>query len=80
MLAQLQSDPDQGYSLRTDLGGGVGRSLVDTNHEVLNLSAGLVYDRKQGTALRQVDNSADCSGSSSQPTGLVVSGASLCSR
>jgi len=58
-LAELQSNPDQGFSLRSDLGGGVGRAFVHTNHELFNLSAGLVYNREEVTGSDQVDNSAE---------------------
>ena len=58
-LVELQSNPDQGFSLRSDLGGGVGRAFVHTNHELFNLSAGLVYDREEVTGSDQVDNSAE---------------------
>jgi len=58
-LVELQSNPDQGFSLREDLGGGVGRAFVHTNHELFNFSGGLVYDREQVTGSDEVDNSAE---------------------
>lgn len=58
-LLQLQSNPDQGYSLRSVLGGGAGWFLVHTNRELFNFSGGLVYDREEVTGSDQVDNDAE---------------------
>jgi putative salt-induced outer membrane protein YdiY len=58
-LAELQSNPDQGYSLRSVIGGGAGRFFVHTNRELFNFSSGLVYDREEVTGSDQVDNSAE---------------------
>lgn len=56
---QLQSNPDQGYNLRSVLGGGYDRFLVHSDSGYLIVNAGLVYDREQIVGSSRVDNSAE---------------------
>ena len=56
---QLQSNPDQGYNLRSVLGGGYNRFIIHRESGYLFANAGLVYDREQVVGSSRVDNSAE---------------------
>jgi putative salt-induced outer membrane protein YdiY len=56
---QLQSNPDQGFNLRSVIGGGYDRFLVHRQNGYFIVNAGLVYDREQIVGSPQVDNSAE---------------------
>jgi len=56
---QLQSNPDQGFNLRSVIGGGYDRFLVHRQNGYFILNAGLVYDREQIVGSPEVDNSAE---------------------
>jgi len=56
---QLQSNPDQGFNLRSVIGGGYDRFLVHRQNEYFIVNAGLVYDREEIVGSSQVDNSAE---------------------
>ena len=56
---QLQSNPDQGFNLRSVIGGGYDRFLVHRQNGYFILNAGLVYDREEIVGSSQVDNSAE---------------------
>ena len=56
---QLQSNPDQGFNLRSVVGGGYDRFLVHRQNGYFIVNAGLVYDREQVVGSTQVDNSAE---------------------
>ncbi len=58
-VVQLQSNPDQGFNLRSVVGGGYDWFLVHRQDEHLIVNAGLVYDREQIVGSSQVDNSAE---------------------
>lgn len=58
-VLQLQSNPDQGFDLRSVVGGGYDWFLVHRRSEHLIVNAGLVYDREQIVGSTQVDNSAE---------------------
>lgn len=58
-VVQLQSNPDQGFNLRSVVGGGYDWFLVHRQNEHLIVNAGLVYDREQIVGSSQVDNSAE---------------------
>jgi len=57
-LGQLQSNPDQGFDLRSNLGGGAGWSIVRNVGEELIGTGGLVYVREEVEGSTRVDNSA----------------------
>jgi putative salt-induced outer membrane protein YdiY len=56
---QLQSNPDQGYNLRSVFGGGYDRFMIHRESGYLIVNAGLVYDREQVVGSSRVDNSAE---------------------
>ncbi len=58
-VVQLQSNPDQGFDLRSVVGGGYDRFLVHRANGYFIVNAGLVYDREQIVGSPQVDNSAE---------------------
>jgi hypothetical protein len=58
-VLQLQSNPDQGFNLRSVVGGGYDWFLVHRRNEHFIVNAGLVYDREQIVGSSQVDNSAE---------------------
>lgn len=58
-LAAIQSNPDQGYDLRTLLGGGASRFLIENSTYLLALNLGAVYNRELVTNSNEVDNSAE---------------------
>jgi len=58
-LGQLQSNPNQGFDLRTIVGGGTSRFFIETSRELLSLSLGAVYNRENVTDSSDVDDSAE---------------------
>jgi hypothetical protein len=58
-VAQLQSNPAQGFDLRTIIGGGYDRFLMKRSNGYFIVSAGLVYDRELVTESSRVDNTAE---------------------
>ena len=58
-LAQLQSNPDQGYDLRTILGGGASNFLIENSTKLFSLNLGGVYNREVVTGSPDVDNSLE---------------------
>ncbi len=58
-VIQLQSNPDQGFNLRSVVGGGYDRFLVHRASEYFIVNAGLVYVREQIVGSPQVDSSAE---------------------
>jgi len=58
-VLQLQSNPDQGFNLRSVVGGGYDRFLVHRQDGYFIVNAGLVYDREQIVGSPEVDNSAE---------------------
>ncbi len=58
-LAELQSNPDQGFDVRSIVGGGYDRFLAIQRNGYFAVAAGLVYDREQVAGSSRVDNSAE---------------------
>jgi len=58
-LAAIQSNPDQGYDIRTLLGGGASRFLIENSVYLLALNLGAVYNREEVTNSDEVDNNAE---------------------
>ncbi len=58
-LGAVQSNPDQGYDVRTLLGGGATRFFVESNARLFALSLGAVYNREEVTGSDAVDNTAE---------------------
>lgn len=58
-LAAIQSNPDQGYDIRTLLGGGASRFLIEDSVYLLALNLGAVYNREEVTNSDEVDNNAE---------------------
>ena len=58
-LGTLASNPDQGYDLRSLVGGGATNFLIENSKKMLNVSLGAVYNREYVTADPDVDNSAE---------------------
>ncbi len=58
-LGALQSNPDQGYDVRTLLGGGATRFFIESSSHLLSLNLGVVYNREEVTDSAEVDNSAE---------------------
>ncbi len=58
-VGQLQSNPAQGFDLRTVIGGGYNRFLMKRSDGFFIVSAGLAYDRELVTESSRVDNSAE---------------------
>jgi hypothetical protein len=58
-LGQLQSNPDQGYDLRSLLGGGATRFLIESAAKMFSLNLGAVYNREAVTGSSDVDGSAE---------------------
>jgi putative salt-induced outer membrane protein YdiY len=58
-VVQFQSNPDQGFDLRSVIGGGYDRFLVHRADGYFIVGAGLVYDREQVVGSPEVDNSAE---------------------
>jgi hypothetical protein len=57
-LGQVESNPDQGYDLRTNLGGGAVYFIVESSRKTLLLELGAVYSREEVTDSSRIDNSA----------------------
>jgi len=58
-IGSIASNPDQGYDLRTVVGGGATNFLIETSRKFLNLSLGAVYNREDVTDDQNADNSAE---------------------
>lgn len=58
-LAALQSNPDQGYDVRTLLGGGASRFIIENAAHLLALNFGAVYNREEVVDSDQVNNVAE---------------------
>ena len=58
-IGAVQSNPDQGYDLRTLLGGGASRFFVESTAHLFALSLGAVYNREEVTSSAEVDNSGE---------------------
>lgn len=58
-LGSLESNPSQGYDLRTLLGGGATRFLIESSARLLALNLGVVYNREEVTDSDTVDTSAE---------------------
>jgi hypothetical protein len=58
-LAQLQSNPDQGYDLRFIVGGGATRFLVESSRDLLALSVGPVSNWEDVVGSANSDHSAE---------------------
>jgi hypothetical protein len=58
-LGQLQSNPDQGYDLRSILGGGATNFLIESSTKLLSLNLGAVYNREAVTGSPDVDGSVE---------------------
>lgn len=58
-LGQLQSNPNQGFDLRSIIGGGAAKFFVESSRKLLTLSLGAVYNREKVTDSSEVDESAE---------------------
>ena len=58
-LGAVQSNPDQGYDLRTLLGGGASRFFVESTAHLFALNLGAVYNREEVTDSDTVDNTVE---------------------
>ena len=58
-LAQLQSNPDQGYDMRLIVGGGAANFLIENSRKLFTLTLGAVYNREYVTGSTNVDQSAE---------------------
>jgi hypothetical protein len=58
-VAQLQSNPNQGYDVRSILGGGAANFLVENSGALLSLSLGVVYNREAVTDSPEVTDSGE---------------------
>ena len=58
-LAAVQSNPDQGYDLRTLLGAGASRFFVESTTHLFALNLGAVYNREEVTNSVEVDNTSE---------------------
>jgi hypothetical protein len=58
-LAQLQSNPDQGYALRSIAGGGATNFLIERSRSLASLNLGLVYDHENVADSSETDNSIE---------------------
>jgi len=58
-LGSLESNPSQGYDLRTLLGGGATRFFIESSTRLLALNLGVVYNREQVTDSATVDTSTE---------------------
>jgi len=58
-LGAIQSNPDQGYDIRTLLGGGASRFFVESTAHLFALYLGAVYNREEVTGGDEVDNTAE---------------------
>jgi len=58
-VGALQSNPDQGYDVRTLLGGGLTKFFVESSAQLVGLSIGAVYNREDVTDSVETDDSAE---------------------
>jgi hypothetical protein len=58
-LGAIQSNPDQGYNVRTLLGGGGSRFFVESSTHLFALNLGGVYNREEVTGSAEVDNGSE---------------------
>lgn len=58
-VGQLQSNPAQGYDLRTLVGGGATRFVIENSRKLMSLNLGMVYNRENVTDGSEVDQSAE---------------------
>jgi hypothetical protein len=58
-VAQLQFNPDQGYDVRSILGGGAAKFLIESSRKLLSLSLGAVYNREEVTDSPEVTDSGE---------------------
>ena len=58
-LAALQSNPAQGYDIRTLLGGGASRFIIENSAYLFALNLGAVYNREEVTESDEVNNTAE---------------------
>ena len=58
-IAQLQSNPDQGYDLRLLVGGGAAHFFIERSLTLLTLNLGAVYNREEVTGEPDVDQSGE---------------------
>jgi len=58
-IGQLESNPDQGYDLRSILGGGATNFVIESARTMLSLNLGAVYNREDVTDGSEVDDSAE---------------------
>lgn len=58
-VGSLQSNPDQGYDVRTLLGGGITKFFVENSAQLVGLSIGAVYNREDVTGSDETDDSAE---------------------
>jgi hypothetical protein len=58
-LGAVQSNPDQGYDIRTLLGGGASRFFIESTSHMFALNLGAVYNREEVTGSDEVDNTAE---------------------
>lgn len=58
-LAQLQSNPDQGYDARLIVGGGAANFFIENSRKLFTLTLGAVYNRENVTDSADVDQSAE---------------------
>lgn len=58
-LGGISSNPDQGYDIRTLLGGGASRFFIETTAYLLALNLGAVYNREEVTDSDVVNKTAE---------------------
>ena len=58
-VGQVSSNPDQGYDLRTVVGGGAANFLIESSRKLLTLDLGAVYNRENVTDGSGVEDSAE---------------------
>ena len=58
-LGAIQSNPAQGYDIRTLLGGGASRFFVESTAHMFSLNLGAVYNREKVTDSDEVDSTAE---------------------
>lgn len=56
---QLESNPAQGYDLRSILGGGATNFLIESSRQLLNLNLGAVFNREEVTDSPDVNQSVE---------------------
>ena len=58
-LGALQSNPAQGYDVRTLLGGGISKFFIENTARLLALNLGVVYNREEVTDSAEVNDVAE---------------------